>query len=139
MENHTINSVIMTLHTHAYLYLCVERTHHQLLFTKSGLWPKPTLAIISSMTDSALHITVKPKSPRNEVLRTTEGVTVRVTAAPVEGAANIAVVKTLSVALNIPKSRLAITSGTNARQKRVCISGITADELQQKLASLPFR
>ena len=85
---------------------------------------------------TTLHITVKPKSPRNEVLRTAEGVLVRVTAAPVEGAANSSVLKVLADTLNIPKSRLAITGGSSSRLKRITISGLTPEELQDKLAAL---
>ena len=89
------------------------------------------------MPETTLHITVKPKSPRNEVLRTADGVLVRVTAPPVEGAANIAVLKALSDALGVPKSRMAITAGSSGRLKRVTISGLAPEELQQKLSLLP--
>jgi uncharacterized protein YggU (UPF0235/DUF167 family) len=91
------------------------------------------------MPVSTLHITVKPKSPRNSVTRTAEGVLVCVTAPPIEGAANIAVVKLLSAALAIPKSHLTITAGMSGRLKRVTISGLTPEELQQKLSSLSTR
>lgn len=89
------------------------------------------------MPDSSLYILVKPKSAREAVLRTDEGVLVRVTAPPAEGAANTAVLKVLAHALSIPKSRLAITSGATGRLKRVHIEGISQDELDRKVAALP--
>jgi uncharacterized protein (TIGR00251 family) len=89
------------------------------------------------MPEVSLFITVKPKSPRNEVLRMNEGILVRVTAPPVEGAANIAVIKILAVALGLPKSHLVISAGSSGRVKRISISGITADAIQQKLSLLP--
>ena len=89
------------------------------------------------MPDAVLHITVKPKSPRNEVMRAGDGVLVRVTAPPVEGAANTAVIKTLSAALSIPKSRLSITAGATGKIKRVAISGLSQQDLDARIAQLP--
>jgi uncharacterized protein YggU (UPF0235/DUF167 family) len=89
------------------------------------------------MPDSTLHILVKPKSPRNEVLRTDDGLLVRVTAPPVEGAANAAVIKLLATALGLPQSRLAITAGSTGRLKRVTVSGLTPQELQARINRLP--
>ncbi len=88
------------------------------------------------MPDSILHITVKPKSPRNAVERTPEGVLVRVTAPPVEGAANAAVLETLAKALGVPKSRLEITAGAAARVKRVTVHGLSQQELQARVNKL---
>jgi len=89
------------------------------------------------MPDAVLHITVKPKSPRNEVTCAGAGVLVRVTAPPVEGAANTAVIKTLSAALSIPKSRLSITAGATGKIKRVAISGLSQQDLDARIAQLP--
>ena len=89
------------------------------------------------MPDSSCYITVKPKSPRTEVRQSAEGVLVRVTAPPVEGAANTAVIQALAAALGVPKSRLEITAGATSRLKRVTVRGISQEELEAKLAGLP--
>jgi uncharacterized protein YggU (UPF0235/DUF167 family) len=89
------------------------------------------------MADAVLHVTVKPKSPRAAVLRTPDGVLVRVTAPPVEGAANAAVLAALADALHVPKSRLAITAGATGKVKRVSVTGLTPEELDVKVAELP--
>ncbi len=47
----------------------------------------------------------------------------RVSAPPVEGAANAALVRLLAKALNVPKSAVAITSGETARIKTLEIAG----------------
>ncbi len=88
------------------------------------------------MAEGSLHITVKPKSPRDAVERTPEGVVVRVTAPPVEGAANTAVVKTLARALAVPKSRVEITAGATGRLKRVTVRGLSQEELDARIARL---
>ncbi|MHB9025219.1 MAG: DUF167 domain-containing protein [Armatimonadota bacterium] len=88
------------------------------------------------MPASTLHITVKPKSPRNEVVRSHEGLLVRVTALPVEGAANTAVIETLARALGVPKSRLAITAGASGRVKRVTVDGLSQEELDARIAHI---
>lgn len=93
--------------------------------------------LTSGMSVSSLHITVKPKSPRTAVERIAEGVLVRVTAPPVEGAANTAVIKALADALDVPKSRLEITAGASGRVKRVTVDGISQEELEARIARLP--
>lgn len=89
------------------------------------------------MSVSTLHITVKPRSPRNEAVKTADGVLVCVTAPPVEGAANTAVVETLAKALGVPKSRVAITAGSTGRVKRVTVSGVSQEELDDRIGRLP--
>ena len=89
------------------------------------------------MPDSTLHITVKPRSPRAGVARTSAGVEVRVNAPPVEGAANVAVIAALAGALGVPKSRLAITAGATGRVKRVTVNGLAQEELDARIARLP--
>jgi uncharacterized protein YggU (UPF0235/DUF167 family) len=82
------------------------------------------------MPDAMLTITVKPKSPRASATRGPEGVLVRVTAPPAEGAANAAVIETLSKALTI-------VAGATARVKRVAVAGLTQEELEAKVLRLP--
>lgn len=89
------------------------------------------------MPDAVLHIIVKPKSPRAAVSRGTDGVLVRVTAPPVEGAANAAVIEALSKALDVPKSRLTIAAGASSRVKRVAVQGVPQEELDARVARLP--
>lgn len=89
------------------------------------------------MAASTLYITVKPKSPRTRVVRTPDGVLVRVTAPPVEGAANEAVIKGLADALGVPKSHITISAGASGRVKRVSVQGLAAEELAARVLALP--
>ena len=110
---------------------------HSSVFTYQVLVTTLFTGYTSRMPDSTLHITVKPKSPRNEAARAAEGVVVRVTAPPVEGAANAAVVEVLAKALGVPKSRLAIIAGASGRVKRVAVRGLAQEELDARIDRLP--
>lgn len=58
---------------------------------------------------------------------------VRLTAPPVEGAANQALIKLLAKALGLAPGRLAIVGGEHARRKLVRAEGLTAAELLARL------
>ena len=62
---------------------------------------------------------------------------VRVTAPPAEGAANAAVLKTLSSALGLPKSALTLAAGASARIKQVEVRGLDAAGLAACLGAPP--
>ena len=55
---------------------------------------------------------------------------VRLTAPPVEGAANAALIEVLSKALHVPKRALTIVSGHRSRLKRVRVEGVTEDDVR---------
>ncbi len=57
-----------------------------------------------------------------------------VSAAPVDGAANEAVMAVISDSLKIPASRLEIFRGHTSRLKTIRITGVTATELADKIA-----
>jgi len=58
---------------------------------------------------------------------------VRLAAPPVDGAANEELVAVLARVLDIPKSRVRIVRGTNARTKSVEIAGVTPADLLLKI------
>ncbi|WP_324201574.1 DUF167 family protein [Chthonomonas sp.] len=81
-----------------------------------------------------LKIRLTPRSDRNGIDRYEEGkLYVRVTAAPVKGEANRALLALLAEALEIPKSHMELVSGTTAREKVVRIQGMEDAELSEKL------
>lgn len=59
----------------------------------------------------------------------------RVAAAPVDGAANEALIRLLAKALGVPPSGVAVTSGATARIKQVSVSG-DPEALRTRLTSL---
>lgn len=101
---------------------------------------KPTTEILNTFssentrgTDSAidgtviLRIQVVPGASRNEIVKVeNETVMVRVTAPPVKGKANKAVVKLLARTLGLKKGQVEIVTGRTSRHKKVKVEG--ADE-----------
>jgi len=57
----------------------------------------------------------------------------KVTAPPVDSAANAAVIDLLSSALDLPKRAVQIMRGEASRQKHVRIEGLTLDEVRKAL------
>jgi len=87
------------------------------------------------MSDSKIKVRVTPRSSRNEVIGFQDGLlSVRVTAPPVEGAANTAIIKLLANHLGVPKSRISLAAGAKGREKTFEIDGLTPDELAAKLS-----
>ena len=61
---------------------------------------------------------------------------VRVRARPVEGEANVALLKLLARALGVPKSAVSLERGGQSRTKMVSIAGLTTDDLRRRLTDL---
>ena len=62
---------------------------------------------------------------------------VKLAAAPVEGAANAALIDLLSRQLRVPKRSFRIAAGERSRTKTVEISGLTDDEVRARLMARP--
>lgn len=62
-----------------------------------------------------------------------DAVLVRVSAPPVDGAANAEVVEVLARALDLPRRAVTITGGLTSRTKRVAIEGLPLDAALRKL------
>lgn len=95
------------------------------------------LPLADSPQGVLLPVRVIPRAPRSRIDGVRRGaLLVRLAAAPVEGAANDALLAVLAEALGVPRARLVIQSGDRSRDKRVRVSGMTAEELQKRLAAL---
>jgi len=84
---------------------------------------------------AALTVRVTPRARRTEVAGILEDGTlrVRVTAPPVEGKANAALVDFLAEVLDVRKSRIEIVAGEKGLDKIISISGMPAQEVQRRL------
>ncbi len=84
-----------------------------------------------------LPVHVVPGADRNEIA-IMEGKTlkIRVTAPPMKGKANKALVKLLAKALGLQKNQVEIVSGHRARRKMIRVEGIDEDALLDLLHRL---
>ena len=78
-----------------------------------------------------IDVKVTPRASRNEIVDMRDGVLgVRVTAAPVDDAANRAVVKLIAKRAGVASSRVRIARGARGRRKRIEIEGAGPGELK---------
>ncbi len=96
---------------------------------------KCELKITEACGGAALPVHVVTRSDRSEITGWEgEALKVRLTAAPVEGAANSALAQLLAKSLRVPKSSIEIIKGNSSRNKIVCILGLSPQEVAQRLA-----
>ena len=80
------------------------------------------------------NIKVQPRAAKNEVAGLIgDALKLRITAPPVDGAANDAVIKFFADYFRVPKKGVAIVLGLTSRQKTVQVVGITPEEVKRKL------
>jgi hypothetical protein len=76
-------------------------------------------------------VIVQPRSKKNKVVGFSEGaLKVKVTAPPVEGAANEALIELLSQILRIRKSNIEILKMKTSRRKLILCKGISMNEMK---------
>jgi uncharacterized protein len=81
-----------------------------------------------------IHLRVQPRAARTEVVgRHGDALRVRVTAPPVDGAANQALVRLLADRLGVPRGTVQVVAGETGRNKIVAVEGISAPEARRRL------
>jgi uncharacterized protein (TIGR00251 family) len=81
-----------------------------------------------------LTVRVLPRASRNQVVGVEQGaIKIKLTAPPVEGAANAALIEFVAGWLGVRKSVVSIVSGEKARHKRVQVVGLTVEVVRRKL------
>ncbi|MGC8834393.1 MAG: DUF167 domain-containing protein [Armatimonadota bacterium] len=88
------------------------------------------------MDSATINVRVQPRASRNEVAKWSNGVLIiRVTAPPVEGAANRACIDLVAEALGVRTSQIELVSGQKSRNKVLSVSGLSQDEADARLAA----
>ncbi|HUS82311.1 MAG TPA: DUF167 domain-containing protein [Dehalococcoidia bacterium] len=86
------------------------------------------------MDSFMLQIRVTPRASQDKIAGWDgEVLRVRVTAPPVEGRANEALLRLLARTLDVPKSRLRIVRGHTQRNKVVAVEGLSAEEVRARI------
>jgi uncharacterized protein (TIGR00251 family) len=84
-----------------------------------------------------LAVRVQPRASRSEVTGWQDGaLRVRLTAPPVDGAANKALLEFLANALGVPRSDLTIVHGHTGSAKLVEVERLDADEVADRVAAI---
>ena len=82
-------------------------------------------------------VRVTPRAGRTAIAGIRDGqLVVKLAAAPVDGAANEALVAALADAFGLPRRAVAIAAGQRSRTKRVEFTGVTPATLDARLAAL---
>ena len=85
----------------------------------------------------SFEVRVQPRSSKTEITGVQDGaLRVRLTAPPVEGAANMQCIELLSRKMKIPKRAIRIASGARARRKRLRVLGLGIEEVRDILSAM---
>jgi uncharacterized protein (TIGR00251 family) len=85
-----------------------------------------------------LSVKLQPRASSNEIGEALGNeLRIKVTAPPVDAAANEALVRLLAETLDCPRNRVELVRGHTSRHKTVKLYGYSADDLVAKLASPP--
>jgi uncharacterized protein (TIGR00251 family) len=78
-------------------------------------------------------VRVVPRASRVAVDVVDDGLRVRLTAPPVDGAANTALIALLAERLRLPRQAITLVRGATARHKLLAIAGIAPDDFWRRL------
>lgn len=99
--------------------------------------PSDALALRVVRDGVLLPVRVTPRASQSRLDGVVGGaLRVRLTAPPVEGVANAALVALLAEYLGVPKSAIIITAGAGARQKMLHVTGVTLTEIAARLGQV---
>ena len=81
-----------------------------------------------------LDVRVIPRAAKSAIAGTRDGaLLVRLNAPPVEGAANSTLIDLVAETLDVSRRAVTIVSGDRSRQKRLRVTGISADDARARL------
>lgn len=88
----------------------------------------PAQSVVHHRQGCVINVTVSPRSSANRVEIDDAGaIRIRLTAPPVDGAANASLLKFLASVLDVSRSSLTILAGAQSRHKRVLAAGIDSE------------
>jgi uncharacterized protein (TIGR00251 family) len=84
---------------------------------------------------AALAVRVTPRANKNEIVEilSDQTIKIRLTAPPVEGKANEALIEFLADVLDVPRSKIDIVAGAGGRDKLVSILDLDSSEAQTRI------
>ena len=92
------------------------------------------LEVVEAEGGVTFPVRVVPRASKNEVVGVQAGaLKVRLTAPPVRGAANEALVEFLARSLGVRRGQVEIVRGHTSRRKLVRVAGLPAQEVRERL------
>jgi uncharacterized protein len=93
------------------------------------------IPIHESDSGAAFAIKVHPRAKKNAIAgEIGDALKVSLTAPPLEGKANDACIEFFAKLLKLPRSSVTIASGHSSRSKVLRISGLSVEEIRQRIA-----
>ncbi|MBT5927685.1 MAG: YggU family protein [Verrucomicrobia bacterium] len=84
-----------------------------------------------------LKVRIQPRASTDEIVgRHGDSLKIRITAPPVDSAANESLVKFLSKKLDIPKFQIQLIKGQTSRNKNLLLSGLKTSDLPEAFLNL---
>ena len=115
--------------------LTTKHTNHTKGHEKKVCRFRMVLDINEDKDGFTLTVRVVPRSSRSEIVGEIEGaVKVRLSSPPVDGAANVELIRLISKTLGVSKSSVSIVSGETSKTKRLRVAGVSAQKLRDVLA-----
>lgn len=78
-----------------------------------------------------LTLRISPNASKNEIIKTPEGIKIKITAQPIGGKANKALVEFLAKQFKVPKSYFEIIRGETSKDKSILINNIDTEKVNQ--------
>ncbi len=76
-----------------------------------------------------IKLKISPNASKNEIIKTEDGVKVKITAQPIDGKANKCLIEFLSKTFKIPKSSIEIIRGETSKEKTLLIKVFDNDKI----------
>lgn len=87
--------------------------------------------MLKETKDGAIFsLKISPNASKNEIIKTSDGFKVKITAQPIDGKANKALIEFLSKQFKVPKSYFEILRGETSKDKTLLLKNIDEEKIQ---------
>jgi uncharacterized protein (TIGR00251 family) len=91
-------------------------------------------AINNSPSGATFAVRVHPRAKKNAITgEVGDALKVSLTAPPVDGKANEACIEFFAKLLKVPRSSITIAAGQTSRNKVICVAGVSAEQVRERL------
>lgn len=77
-----------------------------------------------------IRLKISPNASKNEIIRSSDGTKIKITAQPIDGKANKCLIEFISKKYKIPKSSIEIVRGETSKEKTILIKNLDNDKLE---------